>query len=43
MSTLLLVLKVKHMLEYLLNMDLNLKMDQRRDNWRDIGEIFYII
>jgi len=35
--------RIKHMLEYLLNKDLNLKQVQRRDSWRDTGEIFYII
>lgn len=43
MFTLLLVGKVTLMLKYLLNMDLNLKMDERRDNWGDTGKIVYII
>lgn len=43
MFTLLLVGKVTLMLKYLLNMDLNLKMDERRDNWGDTGKTVYII
>lgn len=39
MFTVLLVGKVKLMLKYLLSMDLNLKMDQRKDNWGDTGKI----
>lgn len=43
MFAVLLVGKVKLMLKYLLSMDLNLKMDQRKDNWGDTGEIVYKI